>query len=66
MNWEIRVDIKTLLMLCIKQITNGSLLYSTANATQCSVVTKWEGNFKKGGINISLWLIHLAAQQKII
>ena len=37
MNWEIRIDIYTL--LCIKQITNENLLYSTGNSTQCSVVT---------------------------
>ena len=29
----------TLLILCIKQITNENLLYSTGNSTQCSVVT---------------------------
>ena len=34
MNWEIGIDIYTL--LCIKQITNESLLYSTGNSTQCS------------------------------
>ena len=36
MNWEIGTDIKTLLILCIKQIINE---YSTENSTQCSVVT---------------------------
>ena len=35
-NWEIGIDIYTL--LCIKQLTNGNLLYSTGNSTQCS---KW-------------------------
>ena len=34
---EIGTDIYTL--LCIKQITNENLLYSTGNSTQCSVVT---------------------------
>ena len=29
MTWEIGIDIYTLLMLCIKQITNENLLYST-------------------------------------
>ena len=38
-NWEIGIDIYTLLILCIKQITNESLFYSTGNSTQCSVVT---------------------------
>ena len=37
MNWKIGIDIYTL--LCIKQITNENLLYSTGNSTQCSVVT---------------------------
>ena len=39
LNWEIGTDIYTLLILCIKSITNESLLYSTGNSTQCSVVT---------------------------
>ena len=39
MNWEIGIDIYTLLMLCIKWITNENLLCSTGNSTQCSVVT---------------------------
>ena len=38
MNWEIGIDIYTLLILCIKYITNEKLLYSTRNSTQCSVV----------------------------
>ena len=37
MNWEIGIDIYTL--LGIKKITNENLLYSTWNSTQCSVVT---------------------------
>ena len=36
MSWEIRTDIHTL--LCIKQITNGILLYSAGNSTQYSLV----------------------------
>ena len=39
MNWEIRIDIYTLLILYIKEITNENLLYSTRNSTQCPVVT---------------------------
>ena len=39
MNWEIGIDIYTLLMDLIKQTTNESPLYSSANSTQCSVVT---------------------------
>ena len=37
MNREIGIDIYTL--LCIKQITNENLLYSTGNSTQGSVMT---------------------------
>ena len=38
-NWETGIDAHTLLILCIKQITNENLLLSTGNSTQCSVVT---------------------------
>ena len=37
MYWEIGIDIYT--VLCIKQITNENLLYSTGNSTPCSVET---------------------------
>ena len=36
MDWEIGTDIYTL--LCIKQITNENLLYSTGSSTQYSVM----------------------------
>ena len=39
MKWEIGIDIYTLRMYLIKQITNESPLYSTGNSTPCSVVT---------------------------
>ena len=39
MNWEIGIDIYILSTVCIKQISNENLLYSTRNFTQCSVVT---------------------------
>ena len=35
MNWEIGIDIYTL--LCTKQVTNKNLLYGTGNSIQCSV-----------------------------
>ena len=54
MNWEIGVDIYILLIICIKQRTNENLLYSTGNSTQCSVVTKWEGNPKREDICIPI------------
>ena len=40
MNWEIGIDIYT--PICIKQITNKNLLYSTGNSTQYSVMTYME------------------------
>ena len=44
-NWEIGVDIYTL--LCMKQITNKHLLYSTGTSTQCSLVTYIERKSKE-------------------
>ena len=38
MNWEIGIYIYTLLVLCIKQMTNENLLYNTENCTKNSVV----------------------------
>ena len=49
MNWEIGIDIQTLLILCIKQITNVNLLYSTGNSTQCSEVNLMGRKSKKRG-----------------
>ena len=37
MNWETGIDIYT--PLCVKQVTNENLLYSTGNSTQYSDVT---------------------------
>ena len=37
MNWEIEIDIYTL--LCIKQITKENLLCSTGDSTRCFVAT---------------------------
>ena len=48
-NWEIEIDTYTLLILCIKYITNENLLYSTGNFTQCSVVTQMGRKSKKEG-----------------
>ena len=39
MNWEIWIDIYTLLISRMKQVTSENLLCSTGNSTQCSVVT---------------------------
>ena len=48
MNWEIDIDICTLLILCIKWITNENLLYSTGNPTPCSLVTLTGRKSRKG------------------
>ena len=32
-NWEIGIDAYTLLILCIKQITNENILYNTGDST---------------------------------
>ena len=51
-NWEIGIDIYTRFILCIKQITNENLLYSTGNSTQCSVVTYTVKESKKEWIYV--------------
>ena len=68
MNWETGFDISTLLILLIwiKQITHENLLYSTGDSIQCSVVTEMGRKSKKGGIYVYVWLIHFAAQHKLI
>ena len=64
-DWEIGIDMYTLLMLCIKQITNESLLYSTGNSTQCSAVTEVGRKSKKERVYVYVQLIHFAVQQKL-
>ena len=49
-NWEIGIDIYTLLY--IKQITNKNLLYSTGNSTQYSVMTYRGNESKKEWIHV--------------
>ena len=49
-NWEIRIDIYTLLN--IKQITNKDLLYSTGNSTQYFVMTYMGKESKKEWIYV--------------
>ena len=52
MNWEVGIDSYTRLILCIKQITNEDLLWSTRNSTQCSVVIKMGRKSKKEGLYV--------------
>ena len=60
MNWEIGIDIYTI--LCIKGITNENLLYSIENSTQCSVMTCKGRKTKKDEISEYVWMIHFAVQ----
>ena len=45
MNWEFGIDIYTL--LCIKQVANKDLLYSTGNSTQYFVMAYMGKESKK-------------------
>ena len=50
MNWEIGTDIYTLLILCVKYITNENLLY-IAQETQCSnFLSNGKEIQKRGGV----------------
>ena len=62
-NWEIGIDIYTLLY--IKQITNKNVLYSTGNSFQCSVMTSMGMESRREWIYVYVWLIHFAVQQKL-
>ena len=50
MNWEIGIDIYTLVYM--KQVTNENLLCNTGNSTQCSVVTQMGRESKKEWIYV--------------
>ena len=63
MDWEI--DIYTLLILCIKQITDENWLCSTGNSTQGSEVTQMGRKSKEERICVCTWLIHIAVRQKL-
>ena len=57
-------------LLCIKQIARGKLLYSTGSSAQCSVMAQRDGmgsegrRYKREGISVYIWLIHLFVQHK--
>ena len=52
MNWEIGIDMYTL--LCITYITNENVLYTTGIATKFSVVTQMGRKSEKGGIRFTV------------
>ena len=54
MTWEIGIDMCTLLIPCIKQVSNESLLCSAGNSIQCSVVTYMVRKSKTEGIYASI------------
>lgn len=56
MNWEIRIGIYKLLILCIKFITSWNILYNTENSIQCFVVPRRVGNPLKEGIYIYIYV----------
>ena len=43
------IDMYTLLLIYLKQLTNKELLYSTGNSAQCYQQPKWEKNLKNNG-----------------
>ena len=51
MNWEIGIDIYTLLILCIRQITHENLLYSSGNSVLCGDLN---GKEKRGDLCIHI------------
>ena len=61
MNWEIGIDIYTL--LCIKYIINENLLYSTGNYIQYLIITYNGKEFEK--IYIYIKLSHFAVHLKL-
>ena len=60
-----------LTLLFVKLIANGNLLYGSGNSKRGSVSTQRdgmgkevEGRFKREGICVYLWLIHVEVSQK--
>ena len=62
---EIGTDAYTLLILCIKQITDENLLHSTGNSTQHPVVTCTGRKPKDEGTCVYIQLVHCDIQQKL-
>ena len=49
-NWEIGIDVYTLLILCIIWITPENILHGPGNSSQCYVVISMGRKSKKEGI----------------
>ena len=63
MNWEIGIDIDTLLTLWLKSTTNENLLYSRGDSVPCG--DQKGRKFRKEGTRVYVWLMHFAVQQKL-
>ena len=63
MNWEIGIDIDTLLTLWLKSTTNENLLYSRGDSVPCG--DQKGRKFRKEGTCVYVWLMHFAVQQKL-
>ena len=63
MNWETAVD--TYSLLCVKQVTNENLLYSTKLYSELHGDLKGKDILKRG-IRVYIELIHLAVHQELI
>ena len=50
MDWEIGIDIYTLLIPCIKEMTNEKILHRVGNSPQCSLLTQMGRKSKKDGM----------------
>ena len=53
-NWEIGIGTYTLLILCIKWITNENILHSTGNLHDALWWSDWEGSPKGGDICVCM------------
>ena len=63
MNWDIGIDLYTL--LCMEQVTSENLPYSMGNSTQCSVVTQMGEESRREGISVYVQLTHFSVQQTL-
>ena len=66
MDWETGLDVRALLILRIKLITNENLLHRSGSSTQCSAVTKLGRESKNKGIYVCVEVIHFAVQWELI
>ena len=63
MNWDIGIDLYTL--LCTEQVTIENLLNSMGNSTQCSMVTQMGEESRREEICVYVHPTHFAVQQTL-